>query len=101
MDGFLLPLIGIAAVVIAAVVLTKLFAQKPESAPAKPANRSSHASAAAAQPRPAPSASAEKSFPITTIGIPPGHVTPSSGTAAGRSYPITTVGIPPGHVTRA
>ncbi len=94
MDSYLLPIIGIVAVVVAAIALTKLFARKPEGVSSTSAQR-------AAQPLTPPTASAQKSYPITTIGIPPGHVPPSASAAASRSYPITTIGIPPGHVTRA
>jgi hypothetical protein len=90
MDGFMLPIIGIVAVLIAAVVLMKLFARKPAGASHAPAH--SRPSTTAAKP--------DRHYPITTIGIPPGHVTPVAGATGGRSYPITTIGIPPGHVVQ-
>lgn len=37
---------------------------------------------------------AARTYPVTTIGIPPGHVVPN-----GQTYSVTTVGIPSGHVT--
>lgn len=80
MDNILMPMLALAALVVAAVVLPRLLARKDETAGAHraPARRTMD-----------PGTNTERHYPITTIGIPAGHI-----------YPVTTIGIPPGHVAR-